>query len=30
MRLRLWRAGRDSVFTVRDHRFTPEDVEHPY
>lgn len=30
MRLRQWRRGRDSVFTVRDHQYTPADIDRPY
>lgn len=30
MRLRQWRRGRESVFTVRDHRVTPPDLDRPY
>jgi hypothetical protein len=30
MRLKCWKKGTDSVFQVRDHRFTAEDLKHPY
>jgi hypothetical protein len=30
MRLRQWRRGRESVFTVRDHQYTPADITRPY
>ncbi|MCX6544636.1 MAG: SxtJ family membrane protein [Acidobacteria bacterium] len=30
MRLKQWRRGRASVFTVRDHRYTPADLDRPY
>ena len=30
MRLRQWRRGRESVFKVRDHRYTPADLDRPY
>lgn len=30
MRLRQWRRGRESVFTVRDHHYTPADIDRPY
>ena len=30
MRVKDWQAGRSSVFRVREHRFTAEDLEHPY
>ena len=30
MRLRGWKKGSESVFRVRDHRFTADDLENPY
>jgi hypothetical protein len=30
MRLKNWKAGTDSVFRVRDHTFTAEDIGQPY
>ncbi|MCX6537591.1 MAG: SxtJ family membrane protein [Acidobacteria bacterium] len=30
MRLRQWRRGRESVFTVRDHHYTSADIDRPY
>ena len=30
MRLRDWKKGSESVFRVRNHRFTAEDLDHPY
>ncbi|MEI6667400.1 MAG: hypothetical protein WCP29_04525 [Acidobacteriota bacterium] len=30
MRLRQYRRGRESVFTVRDHHYTPADLDRPY
>lgn len=30
MRLTQWRRGRESVFTVRDHPYTPADIDRPY
>ena len=30
MRLRQWRRSRESVFTVRDHHYTPADMDRPY
>ena len=30
MRLRQWKRDRASVFTVRDHHFTPADIDRPY
>ena len=30
LRLNQWKTGSGSVFTVRDHRFTAEEIEKPY
>ena len=30
MRLKIWKKGNTSVFRLRDHRFSAEDLEHPY
>jgi len=30
MQVRNWKKGSDSVFRRRDHRFEPNDLEHPY
>jgi hypothetical protein len=30
LRLRDWKKGRESVFSVRDHVYTAEDIERPY
>lgn len=30
MRLKNWKKGNESVFRVRDHRFTSTDLDHPY
>jgi len=30
MKTGLWKNGKDSVFSVRDHCFQPEDIEKPY
>jgi len=30
LQVKKWKKGRDSVFKVRDHEFTSEDITHPY
>jgi len=30
MQLKSWKKGKESVFRVRDHQFSAEDLEHPY
>ncbi len=30
LQIKKWKAGRESVFRARDHRFTSEDINHPY
>lgn len=30
MQVASWKKGKGSVFRVRDHRFTADDLEHPY
>lgn len=30
LQLKKWKKGHDSVFKVRDHEFTSEDINHPY
>ena len=30
MLAKQWKRGRASTFVLRDHRYTPEDVDHPY
>ncbi|MEJ2199841.1 MAG: hypothetical protein P8X63_02330 [Desulfuromonadaceae bacterium] len=30
LQLKGWRQGTGSVFQIRDHSFTPQDLEHPY
>ena len=30
MRIKSWKKGKESVFRTRDHRFTANDLEHPY
>jgi hypothetical protein len=30
MQIKSWKKGNDSVFRVRDHRFTGKDLENPY
>ncbi len=30
MRIKSWKKGKESVFRVRDHRFSAKDLEHPY
>jgi len=30
MRIKAWKAGRDSVFRVREHRFTAKDLDQPF
>lgn len=30
LRLRRWRRGSESIFTVRNHLYTAEDIERPY
>jgi hypothetical protein len=30
MRIKSWKQGNESVFRVRDHRFSAKDLEHPY
>jgi len=30
MRMKCWKKGNDSVFRLRNHRFVPKDLEHPY
>ena len=30
MRIKDWKKGKESVFRLRDHRFTAKDLEHPY
>ena len=30
MRIKCWRKGSGSVFRIRNHRFTAEDLKHPY
>lgn len=30
MQFKSWKKGQESVFRVRNHRFTAEDLEHPY
>ena len=30
MRIKAWKKGSDSVFSVKDHRFAAEDLKHPY
>ncbi len=30
MRLKQWKNGTESVFEIRDHQFTPEEIERPF
>lgn len=30
LHLKKWKKGNDSVFKVREHQYTSEDIEHPY
>ena len=30
MQIKDWKKGKESVFRLRDHRFTAKDLEHPY
>jgi hypothetical protein len=30
MQIKGWKKGKQSVFRVKDHRFTANDLEHPY
>ena len=30
LQIKKFKAGRDSVFKIRDHKYTPGDINHPY
>jgi len=30
MRIKCWKQGNESIFRLRDHKFTTKDLEHPY